>query len=194
MTDWEVVGRGALTLLGGVGSLAGAAAITPSGVGIPAAGYLAVQGVAATSFGLTQMIAGFAMDDNTSQTTSNQVKNMPASLTDAGCIALDGIAGNKNGEIRSVGAVIDLVVGAKAGTLAKFGSLISSPKVATGVGKGGFGITAAQEILLVYDASSKNTGSTKKATESSQNKKNNQNKPKQEKKNPSNFVELGSRN
>jgi len=53
---------------------------------------------------------------------------MPTTVTDGACMAVDGIVGNKNGEIRTVGAVADLVVGAKLGTLSQLGKLISSPK------------------------------------------------------------------
>jgi RHS repeat-associated protein len=82
--DWKVVGKGALGVAGGVGSLALAATITPSGIGIPAAGYLAVQGLAGASFGVTTMIVGFASP--ASQETQDLANEIPTCMLDVGAM------------------------------------------------------------------------------------------------------------
>ncbi|MBW6497794.1 MAG: hypothetical protein K0B09_05370 [Bacteroidales bacterium] len=91
---WRVVGKGALGFAGGVGSLALAATLTPTGIVTPAAGYLAVQGIAGASFGVTTMVIGFASPS--SEETRDLANSTPSCLFD-----LMGIMYQQSNDIES---------------------------------------------------------------------------------------------
>ncbi len=149
--DWEVVGKGALTTLGGIGSVVAATFITPTGFGIPAAAYLYTQGATATSFGIGQMLYGAVSDP--SAETKDKAASLPNDALDLFGIVADQTVGNTNKEFRKVAQVTSLVLGVGTSeTIVK-----NMPTLITNASRA---ISATQATLLSADIINAGSNST----------------------------------
>jgi hypothetical protein len=119
LINWGQVGQGVVSVIGGIGATAATIALAPTGVGTWLAPVAAVEAAAAYSYGIGNIVAGFA-DNPSNHETTGAMLNSPQNVGGAVGRAAGAIAGDADGgqQKQTIGSLIDNVGQLGAGIIA----------------------------------------------------------------------------
>ena len=110
LTDWRAVGKGALTIIGGVGTTAGGVALTTGtgGAATPLSAYLVIEGISEIGFGLGILLSGLASENTEEE--YNRINQIPTGATNTIAKTLDILTGDENHTIERIADATQAVV------------------------------------------------------------------------------------
>ena len=110
LTDWRAVGKGAITMLGGIGTTVGGVALATGtgGAATPLSAYLVIEGGSEVIFGFGILLAGFASDNSEDQ--SVLIDSIPTGLTNTIAKTVDVLTGDENHTIERIADAAQTVV------------------------------------------------------------------------------------
>ena len=110
LTDWRAVGKGALTMIGGVGTTAGGVALATGtgGAATPLSAYLVIEGISEVGFGLGILLAG--LTSNNTEEEAQMINQIPTGATNTIAKSLDLIIGDDNHTIEGIANAAQTVI------------------------------------------------------------------------------------
>ena len=110
MTDWRAVGKGALTMIGGIGTTAGGIALATGtgGAATPISAYLVIEGGSEVAFGLGILLAGLVSDN--SEDDTERIMQIPTGMTNTVAKAVDIVTGDENHTAERITDAVQTVV------------------------------------------------------------------------------------
>ena len=110
MTDWRAVGKGALTMIGGIGTTAGGIALATGtgGAATPISAYLVIEGGSEVAFGFGILLAGLVSDN--SEDDTERIMQIPTGMTNTVAKAVDIVTGDENHTAERITDAVQTVV------------------------------------------------------------------------------------